>query len=159
MAGNKAPTRIAVTGDLHYDPSGQLTPPRMIRALVEEIRAEKPDAVIMAGDLAHGLVQLGPAITAPRPEDVAGQTFAVHAHEHVRVRPDVAHDQGEVMLAVELGTIKVEVKLAVVGRHLHHLDLLNELLARPPEMDERFDRAKLELMPAGELPQLGQPGH
>jgi len=48
--------RIAVTADLHYDPSSDyLTPPYRVEALVLEMLADEPDAVIIAGDLAHGL--------------------------------------------------------------------------------------------------------
>ena len=47
--------RIAVTADLHYDPEGDLTPLYLVQALVEQILAEDPAAVIIAGDLAHGL--------------------------------------------------------------------------------------------------------
>jgi predicted phosphodiesterase len=51
--------RIAVTSDLHYDPRGYLTPPEKIRELARRIAAEVPDAVILAGDLAHGLASFG----------------------------------------------------------------------------------------------------
>jgi len=47
--------RVAVTSDLHYDPTGTLTPPDVIRALVGQIAAAEPDALVIAGDLAHGL--------------------------------------------------------------------------------------------------------
>jgi 3',5'-cyclic AMP phosphodiesterase CpdA len=46
--------RIAVTSDLHYDPKGRLTHPSLVRALAEDIAADHPDALVLAGDLAHG---------------------------------------------------------------------------------------------------------
>ena len=49
------PVRIAVTADLHYDPPGHLTAPHLVEVLVGRIRDDAPDAVIIAGDLAHGL--------------------------------------------------------------------------------------------------------
>jgi predicted phosphohydrolase len=52
-----SPVRIAVTGDLHFDFSGYLTSPEKVRELAGRIRAESPDAVILAGDLGHGRVQ------------------------------------------------------------------------------------------------------
>jgi 3',5'-cyclic AMP phosphodiesterase CpdA len=58
--------RIAVTADLHYDPSGQLTPPYMVEALALEIQAEEPDAVIIAGDLAHGLTSFSACLACFR---------------------------------------------------------------------------------------------
>lgn len=47
--------RLAVTSDLHYDPAGHLTPPSAVRALAARMRDERADAVVLAGDLAHGL--------------------------------------------------------------------------------------------------------
>src|SRR5689334_9885923 len=46
--------RIAITSDLHYDPIGRLTHPSLIQALARTIAADHPDALILAGDLAHG---------------------------------------------------------------------------------------------------------
>lgn len=48
-------TRIAVTSDLHFDATGQLTAPTTIETLVAEIRASEPAAVVLAGDLGHPL--------------------------------------------------------------------------------------------------------
>ncbi len=45
---------IAIASDLHYDPQGRLTHPSLIHALAEDIAEKQPDAVILAGDLAHG---------------------------------------------------------------------------------------------------------
>ncbi len=47
--------RLAVTSDLHYDPAGHLTPPDAVRAVAKRIAGERVDAVVLAGDLAHGL--------------------------------------------------------------------------------------------------------
>lgn len=54
MDNPSQPVRIAITADLHYDPTGYLTSPSQITAMVEQIAAEAPDAVIIAGDLGHG---------------------------------------------------------------------------------------------------------
>jgi len=54
--------------------------------------------------LPHGLVQLRPAITPARAEHVAGQTFAVNAHENFSPPGHVAMHQRQVMLAVNFGT-------------------------------------------------------
>jgi len=45
--------RLAVTSDLHFDASRELTPPEMVRRVAEEIAAQRPDAVVLAGDLGH----------------------------------------------------------------------------------------------------------
>ena len=47
--------RVAVASDLHFDLAGHLTSPATVAALVEEIRAAEPAAVVLAGDLGHPL--------------------------------------------------------------------------------------------------------
>jgi predicted phosphodiesterase len=47
--------RIAVSSDLHLDRAGHLTRPDAIEALAREIARERPDLLVLAGDLAHGL--------------------------------------------------------------------------------------------------------
>lgn len=47
--------RLIVTSDLHYDSRGDLTSPGQVEALAREIAAQEPDAVLLAGDMAHGL--------------------------------------------------------------------------------------------------------
>ena len=44
--------RLAVTSDLHFDFGGALTPPEKIEELVLLIVESKPDAVVLAGDIA-----------------------------------------------------------------------------------------------------------
>ena len=43
-------TRVAVASDLHFDSASHLTSPATVAALVEEIRATEPAAVVLAGD-------------------------------------------------------------------------------------------------------------
>lgn len=47
--------RIAVTSDLHYDLAGHLTAPDSIESLARSIARERPDLLVLAGDLGHGL--------------------------------------------------------------------------------------------------------
>lgn len=47
--------RLAITSDLHFDPDGYLTPPVAVEALAVRVMADRPDAIVLAGDLAHGL--------------------------------------------------------------------------------------------------------
>ena len=77
--------RVAVTSDLHYDSAGDLTPPAAIEELARRIAAERPDAVILAGDLAHGLDQFAACVRCFR--DV-GAPFAVLAGNHDVWRDD-----------------------------------------------------------------------
>ncbi len=63
------------------------------------------DPLPLLGDLAHGVVQLGAAVAAQRPEDVTGQALAVHAHHDVGLVLGVAVDQGEVVVGVHLRAV------------------------------------------------------
>ena len=47
--------RIAVTSDIHWDPSGAHTPPEKVLELTRQMADVEPDAVVIAGDLTHGL--------------------------------------------------------------------------------------------------------
>ena len=51
----KSRVRVAVSSDLHFDAAGRLTSPATITALVEEMRAAEPAAVVLAGDIGHPL--------------------------------------------------------------------------------------------------------
>ncbi len=54
--------RIAITSDLHYDPSGHLTSPEQVRDLAAQIAATRPDLVVLAGDLGHGLASFSACV-------------------------------------------------------------------------------------------------
>jgi hypothetical protein len=97
-------------------------------------------------DLAHRGVELAPAIAPARAEDIAGEAFAVDAHQH---RPAVGHvalDQRQVVLLVHGRAIKEQIERAVIGRQLHALLQLDQLLAAAAMLDEIEDRAELELV-------------
>jgi len=46
--------RLAVTSDLHYDFEGHLTRPAAVEELVLSLVDSRPDAVVLAGDIANG---------------------------------------------------------------------------------------------------------
>jgi 3',5'-cyclic AMP phosphodiesterase CpdA len=48
------PARIAVTADLHLDFGGHLTSVEAVTNLARDIAKAEPDAIVLAGDLAHG---------------------------------------------------------------------------------------------------------
>ena len=100
----------------------------------------------VGGNLFHGLLQLRAAIAAARAEHVAGEAFAVHAHEGAAAGVHAAFDESEVVLAVDGGEVKVEVELAEVGRHLDDLLAGDELFALAPKLDELLDGAELEFV-------------
>jgi predicted phosphodiesterase len=73
------PIRLAVTADLHYDSRGKLTPPELVAAEAERIREAKPDALIIAGDLGHGLDNINACLDAFAGFDVPiGVTWGNH---------------------------------------------------------------------------------
>ena len=94
-------------------------------------------------DLLHRVMQLRTAIAPARPEDIAGQAFAMDAHQHVLAPRDLAFHERQMILAIDLRTIQVQGELAVGRRHLHDLDPLDELLDRTPVLDQRLDGADL----------------
>jgi len=77
--------RVAVISDLHFDPAGDLTSPAAVAALVEEIRAAEPAAVVLAGDLGHPLANFRRCLAAFHSLRVP---LAVLAGNH-----DVWHDE------------------------------------------------------------------
>ena len=79
-------TRVAVASDLHFDAAGNLTPPEAVAALVEEIRAAEPAAVVLAGDLGHPLENFRRCLAAFRPLTVP---VAVLAGNHDVWRDEV----------------------------------------------------------------------
>src|ERR1700732_5365509 len=65
-------------------------------------------------DLAQRRVELISAIAPARTEDVAGETFAVHAHQSRARFVDLALDEREMMGAVELRPIQMQIEIAVI---------------------------------------------
>ena len=78
-------------------------------------------------DLSHGGGKLLATVAAQRAEGIAGETFGVYAAEHVLSVADLALDEGDVMLAVELVDEAVSAEIAVFGRQAHRGDLLDQL--------------------------------
>ena len=119
----------------------------------------KEDANAGALDHLQCGVELRAAVAAARAEDIAGEAFAMHAHERRFRFRDGAFHQGEVVRVIDERAIHVQVEVAPVGRHLDDLLAFDEPLARAPVGDEGFDRAELQLVFAAEFQQLGQPRH
>ena len=78
-------------------------------------------------DLRHGGGELLAAVAAQRAEGVTGETFGMHAHEHVLAIGNVALDEGNVMLAVEIVDKTISGEIAVLRRHFHAGSLLNKI--------------------------------
>ena len=117
------------------------------------------DAVSFVRDLAQRGVQLIPAIAAPRTEDVASETFAVNADQRRAVLRDLAFDQREMMRAVELRSVKMQIEIAVIGRQFHHLFRFDKFLRQTPMRDQALDRADPQPMFLPELHQFWEARH
>lgn len=61
--------RLVVTSDLHWDPGGRLTSPDQIYDLVGRILEVEPDAVVLAGDITHGVQNFRDCLSAFAPLD------------------------------------------------------------------------------------------
>ena len=71
------------------------------------------DATAGVRDGGHRVVELGAAVAPARAEDVTGEALAVYADEH-RVAPaGVAHDEGQVVDAVDLRPPRLAAERAV----------------------------------------------
>ena len=116
-------------------------------------------AAALFGNLAERGVQLISAIAAARTEDIAGETFAVHAHERRFVFGNLSFYEREVMRAIEFGTIKVQLESAVVGRQRNNLFAFDQFLPHAPIRDQALDRANAQPMFFLELHQLRQARH
>src|SRR6185369_16302408 len=73
-------------------------------------------AASVSGDHAHRFVQLPPAVTAQRVEDVAGETLRVHAGHDVLAVADLAVDQRDVLVIVDIVAIAHDLPLTVLRR-------------------------------------------
>src|SRR3954447_9378398 len=80
------------------------------------VAAEVHDAAhAFLGDHLERGRELRTAIAAQRPEHVAGEALAVHAHEHVLLALHVAAHEGEVLIAVEHRLERDAAELAEFG--------------------------------------------
>jgi predicted phosphohydrolase len=117
--------RLAVTSDLHYDLAGRLTPPDAIEALARQIARERPDLLILAGDLGHGMENFRRCIAsfsgvAPRLAVLAGNHDVWH-DSHLDLSSQQLLDEVLPGICAELGAIWLETSslrlgaVAVVG--------------------------------------------
>ena len=94
-------------------------------------------------DLAQGLLELRSAVAALRAEHVARHALGVHADEHVLDAVDLALDEGEMVLVVDLRAEPDRAELAMLGRQQHLGLALDQLLGAAPiaRSDPRRSRA------------------
>jgi hypothetical protein len=59
------------------------------------------------GDHMHGLMQLRPTVATQRAQDIAGETFGVHTHQHILASGDIADEQDEMFLIIQVARIQI----------------------------------------------------
>src|SRR5260221_415899 len=113
--------------------------------LLSQVQQDAPAGL---ADHLERLVQLVAAVAARGREDVAGQALRVHAHESGLV-PDaqVAHHEGDVMLAVDAALEGVDAEGTVAGGEIGLDDLPHQALGAHPMLDEVLDRDQLQAVP------------
>ena len=127
-------------------------PPPLLPHVNQDARAGFPDAL-------HRLVQLRAAIAPPRSEDIAGEAFAVDAHERRLAGGNLSEHQRDVVQAIDQRAVKMQVEIPVIGRHQNRFLALDQLLALPAVGDEVLDRAELQPVLALEFHQIRKPRH
>ena len=117
------------------------------------------DAEVFLGDASDGVFELRATVAAQRAEHVAGETFGVHAHQHVVFALHRAAYKREVLLAVEQALVDVAGEVAVVGWDARLGDALDELLALTAIADEVGDRDQQQVVLFAELLELREARH
>ena len=110
-------------------------------------------------DLLQRRVELVSAIAPARAENVSGETLAVDAHQRRFVLVDLAFYQREMMLAIELRAVEVQIEIAIIGRHFYDLFQFYQFFADAAVCDQALDGANAEAMLLAELHQLRQSSH
>src|ERR1019366_5362180 len=97
---------------------------RIITLLLQLVRFDfgsQPDAAsllphmaqhagTLVGNLLHRMVQLRTTTATTRAKNIAGETLAVNADEHVFFAGDISADQCEMMFPINFGSIQMEIK-------------------------------------------------
>src|SRR6266536_5567491 len=110
-------------------------------------------------DLPKRRVQLISTIASPRTENVSGETLAVDAYQRWFVLVDLAFHEREMMLAIELRAVQMQIKVAVISRHFYDLFQFHQLFADAAVRDQVLDGANPQAMLPAELHQLRQSRH
>src|SRR5437667_11094487 len=83
----------------------------------------------------------------------------MHAHQSRTRLVDLALDQSEMMRAVELRPIQMQIEIAVLGWQFYHLLQFYQLFADAPMCDQALDRTHVQSVFFAKLHQLRQPRH
>ncbi len=95
-------------------------------------------------------MELRPAVTPQRTEDVTSQALAVHPHQGVLTAIHIALDQGYVVLAVEHRLVGVHGEVPVVGGNSGIGDTPHQLVLSATVADQVGDGDEMEAVLFGE---------
>ena len=105
-------------------------------------------------------MQLGAAVTAGGTENIAGQTFGMNPHHHRLFRIDLALDQGDMFLLVDIVLIGDQPELTgMEGRQPCFGSPTHQHVLTEPIGDQVGDGGDLQAMLFGEDFQIRHPGH
>ena len=94
--------KIVITSDLHYDERGHLTSPGEVQEMIQKIAIERPNLVVLAGDLSHGSKAFEDCVAAFRPLRVP---VAVLAGNHDIWKDETAGFSSEELWGYQLESI------------------------------------------------------
>ena len=117
------------------------------------------DAAAGVCDGGHRVIELGAAVAPAGAEDVTSQALAVNADEHRVAAAGVAHDEGQVVDAVDLGPPRLAGERAMTRRQRRLGDLADVPLGAQPVPPELGDGDHWQPMREGERLELRTPRH
>ena len=112
-------------------------------------------ALPLFGDHLHRSVQLPTAIAAEGMEDVSGETFRVHSHEHARIRLDASKHESDVLVIVDIIFVTDNTPSPDFRRKPSFGDTMHEALGLQPMCDELGDSDEGEAVLLCETLELG----
>src|SRR4051812_32331816 len=115
------------------------------------------DAASIGGDHPHGFMQLPSAVAAQRVEDIAGQALRVHAHQYFLAVGDVAVDERDMLVLIDVVAIADDLPGAMLRRQSSLGDAMDEPLVLQSVRDQLSDRDEGDLVIGGELLELRPP--
>ncbi len=97
-------------------------------------------------DPLQGKVELGAAVAAAGAEDIACETFAMHAHQHGSAGRNFTFGQGDMVLPVREAVVEGEIELAKGCGHFDSLFAHDEFFGASPVLDEVLDRGYFQVV-------------
>src|SRR5437868_1452247 len=112
------------------------------------------DAFAFLGDHFHRRVELPAAVATQGMEDVAGEALRVHSHQHAGIRADIAVDEGDVLVGIDVVSVTHHAPGAHLGGKTRFSNAVNEPLRLQAVGDDLSDGDESEAVLLRELFQL-----